>query len=224
MRSHRNQASLLVLGKTYAPFKVWRGSTRAEIKSQPLSRREASRLFHDARRFERQTRGFCESRYCKGKISAREGRLGQCGLSVLHAMLFDFLNNRSGRMDPSYASIAHKACVSVRTVARALARLKEAGVLNWVRRCEPDDTITDGQGFVMRQISNLYAVIPATQWRGFKRPADPPPPDPSSWGKTPPIAIADSIAAGDKHGQAFLEASPEGINQALARLGKRLFR
>jgi hypothetical protein len=50
-------------------------------------------------------------------------------------LIFDFLNFRTGRLDPSYAAIARKAGVCVRAVATALARLRELGILNWVRRC-----------------------------------------------------------------------------------------
>jgi hypothetical protein len=50
---------------------------------------------------------------------------------VLHALIFDFLNHRTGRLDPSYEAIARKAGVCVRAVATALARLRERpGVLD----------------------------------------------------------------------------------------------
>ena len=42
------------------------------------------------------------------------GALGNSALQVLHALIFDFLNYRSGRLDPSYAAIAHKANVCER--------------------------------------------------------------------------------------------------------------
>ena len=42
-------------------------------------------------------------------------------LAVLHALIFDFLNHRTGRLDPSYAAIAAKAGVCVRTVATRAA-------------------------------------------------------------------------------------------------------
>jgi hypothetical protein len=56
---------------------------------------------------------------------------------VLETLIFDFLNHRTGRLDPSYAAIAAKAGVRVRTVANALERLRELelGILNSVRRC-----------------------------------------------------------------------------------------
>lgn len=212
-RGLRNSASLFAIEKSYSGFKVWKGSTTANVKAPPLSRKEAVRTFHDARRFERQTRGFHESRYRPGKISRREGKLGRSALDVLHALLFDFRNDRTGRMDPSYASIALKACCSVSTVARSLARLKAAGILHWVNRC------TTGKGpeggFLMRQISNLYGLIPSTSWRGFKRPPDPPKPDPSSWGATPPMSSRD--AGGGDRLVSFLEYGTP-LDRALARL------
>jgi hypothetical protein len=204
------------MGKTYAPFKVWRGSSTAEIKAPPMSKREAVIIFHDARRFERQTRGFHESRYRPGKISRREGKLGRSALDVLHALLFDFRNDRTGRMDPCYASIAHKACVSIATAGRALRRLKEAGVINWVQRCVPGEG-PEG-GFLMRQISNLYGVLPSTGWRGFKRPPDPPKPDPASWGAAPPMSSADAKAAGGVDGLQTYLAYGTPLDRALARL------
>src|SRR5882724_8531544 len=111
--------------KTYAAWPVWRDSTTQEVKFQAMPKRQAVKLFHQARRFERQTR----------QPSRQDGALGRNGLLVLHALLFDFLNYASGRLDPSYDAIARKACISVRSVARGLVSLRAAGVLNWLRRC-----------------------------------------------------------------------------------------
>jgi hypothetical protein len=38
-----------------APWPVWSGSTRKPVAFQPMSKRQAVRLWHDARKFERQT-------------------------------------------------------------------------------------------------------------------------------------------------------------------------
>ena len=105
--------------KTYAAWPVWRDSTTRPMKFQPLPKRQAVQLYHKARRFERQTR----------RPGKQDGALGRNGLAVLHALIFDCLNYASGRLDPSYARIAEKACISVRSVARGLASLKAAGVL-----------------------------------------------------------------------------------------------
>ena len=53
------------------------------------------------------------------------GAVGHTALQVLHALIFDFLSHRTGRLGASYEAIAPKAgaCVSAR--AAALARLRE---------------------------------------------------------------------------------------------------
>ena len=144
--------------RTFATWPVWRDSARDVRFVAAVSKRQAVRLYHKARRFERQTR----------QPGRQDGALGRNGLAVLHALLFDFLNYASGRLDPSYAGIADKACISPRSVARGLVKLRLAGVLNWLRRCREDH---DAAGrFRLRQESNAYAVLPARQWRGFIEP------------------------------------------------------
>jgi hypothetical protein len=130
--------------KTYAAWPVWRDSTTAEVKFQPMPKKKAVRLYHDARRFERQTR----------QPGRQDGALGRNGLAVLHALLFDILNYASGRLDPSYAKIAEKACISARSVARGLVNLKLAGVLNWLRRCKPAET----DGRFLGSSHDLYKI------------------------------------------------------------------
>jgi len=71
-----------------------RDSTRKEVKFQPLPKKKAVRLYHEARRFERQTRAAAS----KGH---QDGALGRSGLMVLHALIFDFLNFATGALFPS---------------------------------------------------------------------------------------------------------------------------
>jgi hypothetical protein len=59
------------------------------------------------------------------------------------------------------AAIARKANLCERAVANALKRLRELGVLNWVRRCA--ESWRDGR-FVLEQQTNAYAVLPESQW------------------------------------------------------------
>lgn len=207
--------------KTYAAHKVWKGSARGEIKTAPLARKDCYRLYADAERFEEQTRGHRKSHYRPNKMSHREGAIGQAGLRVFYVLMFRFLNHGSGRCDPSYESIAEKACLSVATVGRALARLKAAGMLNWIPRCELEKG-PEG-GFLLRQISNLYGMVSSVSWRGFRRPPDPPPPDPAAWGAAPPLpALGIEGGEGSNRIQAILDGSPPGtIGAALAGLARR---
>lgn len=195
--------------KSYAPSPVWKDSAAGEVKFISLPKRQAVRLFHDARRFERQTR----------KPGRQDGIIGRNGLAILHAMLFDCLNYASGRLDPSYAGVARLANISVRSVARGLVKLRDAGVLNWVRRCR----VIGRQ--LLEQDTNAYAVLPSRSWRGFFQA---PPPDPATTGAHPPMADLGTLAVEamrtglQRHGQALLE-SPAGnaLHGAIARLGRR---
>lgn len=204
--------------KTYAAWPVWRDSTTSDLKFHPMPKRQAVKLFHKARRFERGTR----------QPGRQDGALGRNGLAVLHALLFDFLNYGSGRLDPSYDALARKACISVRSVARGLVSLRVAGVLHWVRRCLSH--WEDGR-FRLEQNTNAYAVQPATQWRGFYEPPEAPPPHPSTWGATPPLPPVTELAASDlaagssrEAAIAVLESDPgDDLAAALARFGRAIF-
>jgi hypothetical protein len=43
---------------------------------------------------------------------------------------------------------------------------------------------------VLEQETNAYAVLPDTQWRGYRPPQEPPAPAPGTWGDIPPTAHA----------------------------------
>jgi hypothetical protein len=96
-----------VLARTYAPWPVWTGSTTQPVRFVAMPKKAAVRLWHRARDFDRDTH----------EPGHHGGALGHTGFAVLHALIFDFLNHRTGRLDPSYAAIAAKAGVCVRTVA-----------------------------------------------------------------------------------------------------------
>ena len=114
--------------------------------------------------------------------------------------------SRRNWLDPSHAAIAAKAGVCVRTVASALQRLRERGILNWVRRC--GESWRDGR-FVLEQETNAYGLLPESQWRGYRSPPEPPAtPWPQTWGATPPLPSALV--------QAALEADPAAKAQVLA--------
>lgn len=205
--------------QTYAPSPVWRDSTTADVNFQPMPKRVAVKLYHRARDFERRTRA-------PGK---QDGALSRNGLAVLHALIFDFLDFRTGRLDPGYAAIACKACISIRSAARGLQALKLAGVLNWLRRCVAD--FKDGR-FTLEQETNAYAILPSSQWRGYREPPEAPPPQSGTWGDHPcgaRDALTEAITE-LRHGsgpEAMIrqleadEADP--LTRVLARLGRALY-
>ena len=203
--------------KTHAAWPVWSDSTIKEIRFQPMPKKAAVRLWHRARDFDRQTR----------RKDHHGGAVGHAALQVLHALIFDFLNYASGRLDPSYAAIARKANVCERTVARALKRLRELGILNWVRRCA--ETWRDGR-FTLEQETNAYAVLPSSQWRGYREPPEAPPPMPGTWGDHPPLPSLLAQAAAERHAGGtlrgmvgILDSDPgDALALALARLGRAM--
>lgn len=158
--------------KTYAPSPVWRDSTTDDVNFHPLPKKQAVKLYHRAREFERRTR----------EPGKQDGALGRNGLAVLHAMIFDFLDFRTGQLDPGYESIARKACISIRSAARGLKNLKLFGVLNWVRRCTA--IFKDGR-CILDQDTNAYAILPTSQWRGYVAPPEAPAPQSGTWGDHP---------------------------------------
>jgi hypothetical protein len=197
---------------TRAPWPVWSGSTTTPIRFAPMAKKAAVRLWHRARDFDRSTH----------QPGRHGGSVGHTALQVLHALIFDFLNHRTGRLDPSYAAIARKAGVCVRTVAAALKRLRELGILNWVRRCA--ESWQDGR-FRLEQESNAYGLLPETQWRGYRLPIEPPGPAPGTWGgPVPPLPSAVALAALERDlagkVQALFADPGDALARALASLGR----
>jgi hypothetical protein len=203
--------------KTYATWPVWRDSVRQQVRFAPLPKKEAARRWHKARRFDRQT-------HTPGKHG---GAIGPTGLAVLYALLFDFLDYTTGRLDPSYDAIAVKAGVCRRAAVSAVRRLKELGLLHWRRRCREDK---DEVGrFRLAQETNAYAVLPPSHWRGYREPPEAPPPHPTSWGASPPLPDPITQAAEElRHGQhraalAMLDSDPgDALAVALAGLGRAM--
>jgi hypothetical protein len=63
-----------------------------------------------------------------------KGPITRAFLDVLHALLWQFHNSRTGCCFPSYERIAEKAKCARSTVAEALRVLEWAGVLSWQHR------------------------------------------------------------------------------------------
>jgi len=90
----------------------------------------------------------------------KNGPLGHVGLEVLRE-LYRIVDFKSGRLEPAIATICDRIRRSRAAVVAAMARLKDHGFLDWIRRSEPTDN--EGQaGPQVRQITNAYFLgLPA---------------------------------------------------------------
>jgi hypothetical protein len=77
---------------------------------------------------------------------------------------------------------------------------------------------------VLEQETNAYAVLPESQWRGYRPPAEPPGPAPGTWGEPTPMLSALTQAALERDLAAKVQAlaadPKDGLAAALARLGR----
>src|SRR4051812_28853673 len=181
-----------------------------------MSRKQAAKLWHKARRWDRETR----------QPGRHGGVIGRTALTTLYTLLFDLLNHKTGRLDPSLDAIAAKAGCCRRAVVDALARLRDLGLLAWRRRCEET---RDAEGrFRLRQKTNAYGLLPPSQWIGY-RDDTPPPPDPAMLGAPEPLpdpieaAVAELTQGQRRATLAALEADPrDRLALALAGLGRAM--
>jgi hypothetical protein len=178
-------------------------------------RKQAYEIWNRAHEWERDSR----------QPGARGGIIGFVGMRVLDALLWHFLDRKTGRLDPSYEAIARIAAVGRSAVADALQRLKKLGLIHWVRRCS--ERFIGGR-FTLEQDTNAYGILPPSQWRLFTpRHTDPPPPQPGTWGDHPPLPDLITQAQDDRRNGgstqaalAVLELDPAGdpVAAAIARL------
>jgi len=203
---------------SYAPWQVWSGSTTKDARFVPTPKKAAIRLYHKAVEWNR-----------RGKLAGCHGGLiGSHVLLVLHSLIFDFLNHRTGRLDPSYNALQRTTRLCRQTVATALARLKQLGIINWIRRCRED--LDESGRFVLRQETNAYAILPVSQWRDYTDTDMPEPPHPATWGACPPLPspIEQATSVREEGGSmaaivAQLDDDPrDTVASALASLGRAL--
>jgi hypothetical protein len=93
-------------------------------RAVPLDRNAKARIIAYARAWTAQNR----------QPGQHKGPLTRAFLDVLHALLWQFHNSRTGCCFPSYERIAEKAECARSTVAEALKALEWAGVLTWQHR------------------------------------------------------------------------------------------
>jgi hypothetical protein len=197
--------------KSYASHPCWKNATSGKVSFHPITRKQANDIWRDALELERRTAVRRVDAYGRVHI---QGVIGRMGLLVLRALIFDFLNFKSGRLDPSYEAIARRAICSVSAVTKALRRLKEAKVLSWIPRCTA--SYEDGR-YIRTQDTNAYAVLPSTGWPGFWKPPPAPAPHPQTWGATPCDRDRKNDPMGPADAMAVLAAARERMDRARRR-------
>jgi hypothetical protein len=89
------------------------------------------------------------------RLPGREnGPLGHVGLELLRELL-RIVDHKSGRLEPGYDYLMRRLKRSRDAIARALARLRAHGFLDWVRRTRPKED-ADGAGPQVEQATNAY--------------------------------------------------------------------
>ncbi len=84
----------------------------------------------------------------------RNGPIGAIGLEV-YRELMRMVCWKTGRLEPSIATICKRTARSRDAVSKAMARLKAEGFLNWIRRFEPVED-PDPFGPQVKQTTNAY--------------------------------------------------------------------
>lgn len=203
--------------KTYAAWPVWNGSTTAEIKWPKVVKQAIIDWYHKARDWNAR----------KEVIRRYGGTLGSSAILVYQCLIFDFQNWHSGQLDPGYKAIARKTGLGRSTVAKALALLKQLGMLHWVQRSAHH---WHNGKFELKQITNAYVLLPPSQWRGVDLPSEPSPPDPGTWGDHPPLPdVMEQAVEERQQGGSIVAAikiletdETDEIAQAVARLGRTI--
>ncbi|MES3091799.1 replication protein A [Sphingomonas aerolata] len=91
----------------------------------------------------------------KHKIAGkRNGPLGAIGVDVLRELM-RMIDFKTGRLEPAIATLAERLRRSRGAIVSALARLKDHGFLNWIRRFEPIED-PDAFGPQVKQVTNAY--------------------------------------------------------------------
>jgi hypothetical protein len=201
--------------KTYAAWPVWNGSTTAEIQWPKVVKKAIIEWYHKARHWN-------AAKEAAGRYG---GTLGSACMRVLECLIFDFQNWNSGQLDPGYKAIAAKTGLGRSTVAEALARLRQLGIIHWIQRSAHH---WHNGKFQLKQITNAYMLLPPTQWHGVDLPPEPPSPNPGTWGDHPPLPdVMEQAIEERQQGGSIVAAikiletdEADELAQAMARLGR----
>lgn len=150
----------------------------------------------------------------------RSGPLGSVALDVLR-LFVNLIDFRTGRLEPSIATIMDRLGRSRDTIVRALKNLRAHGFIDWLRRYER--TGNDGRGPQVQQTSNAYRLSLPEKARQFlgRLGKAPPLPDDHSAAQEARAAELDAYRkALPLDEMALSEVGDTPLGQALATLGR----
>ena len=177
---------------------------------RPFNPKEASRYMVAAERYERATRA-------KGQ---RCGKLGGVGIEVLRELL-RLIDYKTGRLDPSISTLCERLRRCRAAIVRALAALRAAGFLDWLRRYEP--TGNEGRGPQVQQTSNAYRLsLPPMAAKMIGRHWTPPPvPDDDSARREAAQRESEAMLASlPLWERPLVECEDSALGEILSRLGR----
>ena len=175
---------------------------------RPFDPRDVPRFMLAAERMERAGR----------QPGKRSGPLGPIGLEVLRELM-RLIDYRTGRLEPSITGLMGRLRRSRDAIVRALANLRAAGFLDWLRRWEPTGR---DEGPQVRQASNAYRLtLPPAALRLLGRLAEPTPaPDDDAQRREDHGAAQRAMIDGlPLWEQGTAAAGRSGLGDALDRLG-----
>lgn len=118
---------------------------------RPITSQLASKIMRGAERF---AKAAMRARM-KG---ARRGILTDIDLQILEALVFRFMDWRSGRLEPTYAMIAAETGRARATIAASLERLEAAGFIERMRRFRVVEEAEGQKAPQVEQAPNAYRV------------------------------------------------------------------
>jgi hypothetical protein len=128
---------------------------------RPIDRNSRARILFLAERLERRTKA----------SGRRNGSLGYVGIQILRVLLLTFVNSKSGICCPSYLALRCATGLSNAAVAKGLARLEAAGILEIARRLVRQRVVRVNQWTNMPEVvttttqaTNLYRFNVPTPW------------------------------------------------------------
>ena len=118
---------------------------------RPITSKLASNIMRAAERF---MKAAMRARL-KG---ARRGDLTDIDLQILEVMIFQFMDWRSGRLEPSYSMISAATGRARDTIAKALERLERVGFIERMRRFRVIEEAEGQKAPQVEQAPNAYRV------------------------------------------------------------------